>query len=424
MTKAPWAVAAGPPPEATRAPWAAGPQEATRAPWAAGGAANMPPPTRAPWAAPVAPAARAAVASSAAPEGPVDENVPRKRIHCNEDLDIFVNSRLHEQFLSFAAELSGAIRGLECSPERREAASPVIRSLAAMLDEMERWVDEIPPIEQPMRFGNKAFRLWHVRLAERAERLLLEALQQGPPPNGVDFATLAAELSHYLRASFGDETRIDYGTGHEAAFFALIFALGSRGVLAKADAPDAVLVVFHAYVRVMRRLQTVYVLEPAGSHGVWGLDDFHALPFLFGAAQLDGMEEDIPTGSVAQERTIKDHAASYLYIDAINQILLAKRGAPFSETSPMLYDITAVPTWAKIHSGLVRMYAAEVLGKFPVFQHFLFGPSIRWAGDEPNNGRAAPRTPAAPLLGEMPPPQGGNSRDAGSSSRDAAMDVA
>lgn len=33
-----------------------------------------------------------------------------------------------------------------------------------MLETMDGWIKDIPPIQQPMRYGNKAYRIWNDRL--------------------------------------------------------------------------------------------------------------------------------------------------------------------------------------------------------------------------------------------------------------------
>ena len=83
---------------------------------------------------------------------------------------------------------------------------------------------------------------------------------------------------------------MDYGTGHETSFalFLLVLTLVRFFEPVPEVERELVLVVFLRYLRLCWKLQDVYRLEPAGSHGVWGLDDSHFLPYIFGSGQLRG----------------------------------------------------------------------------------------------------------------------------------------
>jgi hypothetical protein len=118
---------------------------------------------------------------------------------------------------------------------------------------------------------------------QRADELLTSMM-----PN---LSVAVPHVRPYLLTSFGSFMRMDYGTGHETSFgfFLLCLTLVRFLRFDPEEARHIVLTVFVRYLRLCWRLQDVYRLEPAGSHGVWGLDDSHFLGYIFGSAQLRGM---------------------------------------------------------------------------------------------------------------------------------------
>uniref|UniRef100_K7FCX1 Serine/threonine-protein phosphatase 2A activator n=1 Tax=Pelodiscus sinensis TaxID=13735 RepID=K7FCX1_PELSI len=290
--------------------------------------------------------------------------IPKKEINMVPDMAKWKRSQAYADYIGFILTLNEGIKGKKLTCEYK--VSEPIEKLMELLDTLDRWIDETPPVSQPSRFGNKAFRTWYAKLDQEAENLVKTVIPE-------HLAEAAAEVAVYLKESVGNSTRIDYGTvqGHEAAFAAFLCCLCKIGVLRVDDQLAIVFKVFNRYLEVMRKLQKTYRMEPAGSQGVWGLDDFQFLPFIWGSSQLIEHPNLEPRHFV-DEKVVNENHKDYMFLECILFITEMKTG-PFAEHSNQLWNISAVPSWSKVNQGLIRMYKAECLEKFPVIQHFKFG---------------------------------------------------
>jgi serine/threonine-protein phosphatase 2A activator len=424
---------------------------------------------------------------------------PQKCVRLPHDIQHFYASEAYHDVVGFILRANAAMSGKTLSTARATAAAhyaaaaakdgaagdaasepkqqqPTLR-ITAFLVQLKALVADVPPMKQAMRFGNRAFVTWLDRAREAADVFHRQFVPVSSSSSSVSSSSSEAadeaaasddsarvELTAYFMASFGNVTRIDYGTGHELSFVWWLTALHKQGLLsplptsssemsAEDEAPvlmSCVADVFAAYLDLVRCLQLTYVLEPAGSKGVWGLDDYQFLPFLWGAAQLmrrrdtttttatttdaaDSAGGDGSADAVIDVTAVLDLAAvdrlagEYLYFGAVQFIhqvrqhalfccvcartqlltifilasfcnslsvqfrlsLLQVKTGPFHEHSPILTSITQLSGWPKANQGLIKMYHGEVMSKFPVMQHCLFASIMRWQKDENASAKAA-----------------------------------
>lgn len=291
---------------------------------------------------------------------------PTRRILSERDHQLFLASDTHNLIVSFVFTLSDSVRQTTIADVKRSSAAqdPAITALLAVLDEAEERLKQCPAVDTGSRFGNPAFRDFLKQVDE--------TLPSWHTKLGIIDESAIEEVSVYLAQSFGNATRIDYGSGHELNFLLWLLCLRQVGLLSASTFPALVLLVFPRYLRLMRDVQSTYYLEPAGSHGVWGLDDYQFLPFLFGASQLVDHKHIRPM-SIHNEVIVEECSKDYLYLNQIQWVNATKTVQGLRWHSPMLDDISSAKSWAKVEGGMKRMFLAEVLGKLPVAQHFMFG---------------------------------------------------
>ncbi|KAK0254984.1 Serine/threonine-protein phosphatase 2A activator 1 [Friedmanniomyces endolithicus] len=362
-------------------------------------------------------------------------STPTKRIHSGDDLSYFLSSTAYRDLTVWLLQLNRSMFPTKTSDgtlHTYSLTSPPtysenIDNLRSMLGTLASLVERAPPSTGPRRFGNVAFRDWH-RLAESESDALIRkhlapSIQDCTGDDLSRSTALVDELKAYLMGSFGSAQRLDYGTGHELSFIAFLGCVWKLGAFVDGEERSIVIGVIQPYLELVRRLILTYTLEPAGSHGVWGLDDHSFIPYIFGSAQYgptieaDDYSKPVPTegslrtapapAAVADKTRTLDYKDDNMYFSAIQFIYDVKKG-PFWEHSPILYDISGIKDgWAKINKGMLKMYAAEVLGKFPVVQHFPFGSLFKWEPDP----QATAEERAKSLHAQQQPPAAVVSKD-------------
>ncbi|KAG8864795.1 Serine/threonine-protein phosphatase 2A activator 1 [Tulasnella sp. 330] len=295
---------------------------------------------------------------------------PKRRIQTDADVEEWKSTQGYLDYGLFIRRLNTAVIGhyLPYSGGTSEAVKKTVDLLEVILG----WIEEIPPQTTSQRYGNLAFRDWGNRLGQRLNGLMETLLPASLHP-------VIPLVEPYLLLSFGSFTRLDYGTGHELAFGLFMCCLTLLRFYEPNEEEERalVLVVFPKYLEVVWKLQDVYKLEPAGSHGVWGLDDYCFLPYIWGSGQAQEHITSRPP-DVLQPPLPPDT----LYNQAVTRILLLKTG-PFNEHSPQLYSIaSSVPTWWKVNQGLFKMYEAECLSKRVVVQHVPLGGILEWREED------------------------------------------
>ncbi len=183
-----------------------------------------------------------------------EQSTPTKRIISRAHLQAFLESPTHTDLVNFITETNDSVVGhkltdpLEPSPVSQDqrlvvrcrefgltdpSHAQAIAGILAVLDRVDQLITDTPPVDNgKSRFGNPAFKDFYdkqqqVSVGSSAARRPCEADDPcGSPPTSQAGPELHAlipnlapehipELSAYFSESWGNRTRVDYGSGME-----------------------------------------------------------------------------------------------------------------------------------------------------------------------------------------------------------------
>ena len=210
---------------------------------------------------------------------------PERSIFDAGDVERFKESSTVQELMSFMKAAAESVIGLKVS-DAETMECDVLTKYEGFIGKLKGLIEKIPPISQPSRFGNKAFRTWHAAMVEETALFLDDLLPE-------ELKGAAVELTPYITGAFGNEIRIDYGTGHELCFLIFFLCIFKLHLITEADFKGIILRSFNGYYNYCGRYRLRTCLSL--THGVWDWMTTTAFSCGIGATMRENNEEMLPS---------------------------------------------------------------------------------------------------------------------------------
>ncbi|KAG6331065.1 hypothetical protein ID866_8026 [Astraeus odoratus] len=92
-------------------------------------------------------------------------DLPQYKIKTDDDVFAWKRTRGYRDYWLFLLRLNEAVVGHPV-PQTAGSCNQAITALLTLLDTLDAWINDIPPLQSPQRFGNLAFRTWGARLTQ------------------------------------------------------------------------------------------------------------------------------------------------------------------------------------------------------------------------------------------------------------------